>query len=96
VKLMTLVEVHVGLPVGCVSASHVLKQPEGSFISSCIKRFRHVAFPARQILFSTFTMSEPDRSGQCWNAYATLCMTTDLVKALNNICRAGNVSCMMI
>jgi hypothetical protein len=33
----------------------------------------HQTFPAREILFSTFTMSEPDRSGQCWNAYATLC-----------------------
>jgi hypothetical protein len=26
---------------------------KGSFISSCNKRLRHVAFPARQILFST-------------------------------------------
>jgi hypothetical protein len=37
----------------------------------------HQTFPAWQILFITFTMSEPDRSGQCWNAYAALCMNTD-------------------
>jgi hypothetical protein len=58
-----------------------------------IHTIMHQTFPARQILFSTFTMSEPDRSGQCRNAYATLCMNTDIVGVLNNIFRAGNATC---
>jgi hypothetical protein len=45
------------LPIGCPLIS--------SFISSCIKRFRHVAFPARQILFSTFTITVHTQRSVC-------------------------------
>jgi hypothetical protein len=38
-----------------------LNKNKGLFISSCIDRFRHVAFHARQILFSTLLIQLGDR-----------------------------------